>query len=48
LEGSQAGTFVCCLLWLQYIALVDPAAAKKAVRHHGLGKQIYEAYQDGQ
>ena len=36
------------LLWLQYIALVDPAAAKKAVRHHGLAKQKYEAYQEGQ
>jgi hypothetical protein len=42
--GGTAGAFVWCLLWLQNIALVDPAAAKEAVIDHGLGKQKHEAH----
>jgi hypothetical protein len=33
-------------LGFQYVALVDPAAAKEAVAHHGLAKQKNDAYQD--
>jgi hypothetical protein len=34
-----------CLLRLQYVALVDPAAAKEAVAHHVLAKQKNDHYQ---
>jgi hypothetical protein len=32
-----------CLLWLQYIVLVDPAAAEEPVGYHRLSKQKHEA-----
>jgi len=32
-----------CLLWLQYIVLVDPAAAEEPMGYHGLSKQKHEA-----
>jgi hypothetical protein len=34
------------VLGFQYVALVDPAASKEAVAHHGLAKQKNDAYQD--
>jgi hypothetical protein len=35
-------------LWFQYIALIYPASAKKAVVNHGLGKQKDARNQNGQ
>jgi hypothetical protein len=36
------------LLRFQDIALIDPAALKEAVIHHGLAKQKHQDYQDRQ
>jgi hypothetical protein len=47
-EETAAGTFAWCELGLQNVVLVDPAASKEAVAHHGLAKQKKEAHKDGQ
>ena len=46
-EVNQRGHFGQCVLWLQYIVLVDPAAAEEPVGYHGLGKQKHEAQHGG-
>jgi hypothetical protein len=42
------GVIIDRQLGLEYIALVDPAAAKEAVAHHLLAEQKNEADKDGQ